>query len=105
MPAAVSSRWLRPAIAICGSHGGMTGVEPAAAFRDIRRRVLGADTAWTWAGNMAGNSRAVKKKPASTVIAMPQRAKAPAAAPAVRAAAPAPKKVAAGGGADEWEEF
>ncbi len=56
-------------------------------------------------GHGSGLARTPKKKASSTVIAMPQRAKAPAAAPAVRAVAAAPKKVAAGGGADEWEEF
>ncbi len=56
-------------------------------------------------GHGSSAARAPKKKPGSSVIAMPQRAKAPAAAPAVRAVAAAPKKVAAGGGADEWEEF
>ena len=84
-------------------------VEQAAAAADSLQEQAGSlsDTVSVFRVSGIGHSsaRATKKKTTSTVIAMPQRAKAPAAAPAVRAAAPAPKKVAAGGGADEWEEF
>ncbi len=86
-------------------------VEQAAAAADSLQEQAGSLTetvsVFRVAGMGHGSSvvRAPKKKASSTVIAMPQRAKTPAAAPAVRAVAAAPKKVAAGGGADEWEEF
>ncbi len=86
-------------------------VEQAAAAADSLQEQAGSLTETVSVFRVAGMghgssaARAPKKKSSSTVIAMPQRAKAPAVAPAVRAVAAAPKKLAAGGGADEWEEF
>ncbi len=101
-------------------------VEQAAAAADSLQEQAGSLTetvsVFRVSGMGHGSSTALapKKKASSTVIAMPRRAKAaPAAsaapsatsapsarlAPAVRAVAAVPKKVAAGGGADEWEEF
>ena len=81
-------------------------VEEAAAAADSLQEQASSlsETVSVFRVSGMGNSttRAVKKKP-STVIALPQRAKAPAAA--ARSAAPAPKKLAVGGGAGEWEEF
>ncbi len=95
-------------------------VEQAAAAADSLQEQAGSlsETVSVFRVSGMGSSsarspRAIKKtaavKATSTVIALPQRSKssasAPVSAPAVRAVAPAPKKVAAGGGADEWEEF
>ncbi len=83
-------------------------VEEAAAAADSLQEQAGnlsdVVSVFRVAGLGQAAARAAKKKTGSTVNALPQR-KATAAAPVVRTVAPAPKKVAAGGGADEWEEF
>lgn len=93
-------------------------VEQAAAAADSLQEqashLSGVVSVFRVSGMMSGatkpakSAKATRRATGSTVIAMPQRgrtAPAPATASARMTLATAPKKVAVGGGADEWEEF
>ena len=84
-------------------------VEQAAAAADSLREQAGSLSETVSVFRVSGMAmnpvRAAKKAVSSTVIPIPKRLKATAAAPAVRALTTNPKRLAVGGGADEWEEF
>ncbi len=82
-------------------------VEEAAAAADSLQEQAANLSEIVGVFRVAGMSASTKRAPAkkkATVVAMPQRSSRPAPVRAA-SAAPAPRKVAAGGSADDWEEF